>query len=269
MMLKNPRDAYYGHDPENVFLAVDERSGQTMGSCIVESKNCDTMFPQQPYHVKLTIQGENDVMDTLMGAALGRARVLCADKNVAARIYADCPPDDEKLLEMLKQYGFWDNDGVVRMSLDLPARGQYRAPAGCVLIRDALEDAAERKLFLGRWNSLFSTKNDQEWLAEFINHDNFQRLLTVAPTGMAGEIVTWTENGAGVIAFIQTARRWRGMGVAGYMLSLACDNLRMLGVRKVYADVRARTPHILHTMESFGFIQKELIRRYPGIDIAE
>lgn len=257
-----------GHEPENVFMAVDERSGQTMGSCIVETKNCDAMFPQQPYHVRLELQGDRGVLDTLLGAALARAKILCADKNVAARIYADCPPDDAELMELLKIYGFRDNDGIVRMSADIPARGQYRAPTGCVLIRDALEDLEERKLFLSRWNSLFGVKNDQEWLAEFTGHENFQRLLTVAPTGMAGEVVTWTEDGAGVIGYIQTSRRWRNMGVAKYMLSLACDDLRMQGVRRVYADVRARTPYILRTMESFGFIQRELVRRYPGIDIA-
>ena len=269
MMLKNPREIYAGHAPENVFLAVDERSGQVMGSCIVEGIDCSAMFPQQPYHVKLNFKGGSDVMDTLMGAALGRARILCAAKGGAARIYADCPADDETLLGLLKQYGFKDNDGVVRMYLNLPARGQFKPPAGCVTIRDTLDDPAERKLFLGRWNTLFASDCDQQWLSEFTGHENFQRILTVAPTGMAGEVITWTEDEHAVIGFLQTSRRWRNMGVAGYMLSLACDDLRMLGMRRVSADVRARTPHILHTMESFGFVQSELVRRYPGIDLAE
>ena len=83
---------------------------------------------------------------------------------------------------------------------------------------------------------------------------------------MAGEVVVWNAGTHGEIAFLQTARRWRHMGVAKYMLSLAMGEIGKMGHTTARADVRAKIPHILATMERCGFYQEQLIARYPGID---
>ena len=93
------------------------------------------------------------------------------------------------------------------------------------------------------------------------------RILTVSPTGMAGEILIWREEYAGVIGYIQTAKRWRRMGVGSCMLGLACEEFEKQKLFVAEANVRARIPHVLRMMEKMGFKQKELLMRYPGLDI--
>lgn len=269
MMLRNPAEEYYGFAPENVFLVVDEYTGQTVASCIIDCRDCDAMFPVRPVQVKLILDGEIEHMDTLMGAAMGRARMLCMGKNAAARIYADCAPEDEELLGLMKQYGFRDNDAMVRYARTLPSAGSYTAPAGCVVIKDKLDDPVEQKLFLDRWNSVYGVKNDMDWLAGFADHENFQRILMVAPAGIVGEVITWSEGNTGVIAFVQTSYRWRNMGVARFLMMTACNELSSLGLKRVVTDLREVTPHMPKMLDEMGFKQTRVLRCYPGIDVGE
>ena len=107
----------------------------------------------------------------------------------------------------------------------------------------------------------------REGLKEYIDRRDFVRILTVAPTGMAGEVLVWREGYSGVIGFIQTAKRWRRLGVASYMLALACDRFEQQNLYCAEANIRARFPHMLKLMGRVGFEQSELLMRYPGIDI--
>ncbi len=267
MMLRNPRDGANGQPPENVFQAVDERSGAILASCVIASEMKPTLYPGRPHQVRLEFEGGKDAIDPLVGAALARAREMCIAQKLPARIYARCAPDDEALFELLRPYGFRDNDGIVRMRKNLPVRNAFKPPTGCVVVKDALEDPQERKYFLERYNELFGVEYDGQWLREFTDAPGFLRILTVAPTGMAGEVVVWRADGFGQIGFLQTARRWRHMGVAKYMLGLACDAISEMGLRVARADVRARIPYILSTMEASGFYQETLVTRYPGVDV--
>lgn len=267
MMLRNPREGVSGQPPENVFQAVDERTGAILGACVITGELKPALYPSRPYQVRLDYEGGTEALDPLLGAALARARAMCRAENVPGRIYIRCAPGDEALLQLLRPHGFRDNDGIVRMRKNLPVRNAFRPPTGCVVVRDKLEDPQERKYFLERYNELFGTGYDGQWLRTFTEAPGFARLLTVAPTGMAGEVVLWREGDQGVLGFLQTARRWRRMGVAKYMLGLACDAISEMGLRAARADVRAKIPYILPTMEAAGFFQESLITRYPGIDV--
>ena len=70
-----------------------------------------------------------------------------------------------------------------------------------------------------------------------------------------------------MVEFFDTARRWRNLGVAGYMLKLAFEYLQSLDAWELRADVRAKAPYALHTLERAGLVQTELLERYPGIDL--
>ena len=88
------------------------------------------------------------------------------------------------------------------------------------------------------------------------------------PTGLAGEVTCWREDGGvGRIGYLHTARRWRNMGVARHLLRLAGEYFEDAGVEVVVADARARIPLLLRTLESAGFCQTSLLMRYPGVDV--
>lgn len=267
MILRNPREGMQCVAPENIFEAVEPRSGNVMGRCIVTEEFRPLMFPDRPYQVRLDIDGGDETLDTLLGASLARARALCSAQKEAARIYAGCDPADSALLDTLRQYGFRDNDGLMRLRMRLPGYIDAKLPMGCVAVYDRLEDVQEQKYFLERYNELYGSDMDMAWLSTLRKKEGFCRILTVAPTGMAGEVVVWREDNCGVVEFFNTARRWRDMGVAGCMLALACRFMKEKGCDEAVCDVRARMPIARHVLEKTGFEPDVLIMRYPGIDV--
>lgn len=266
MILRHAREPMEGLIAENTFEAIDERSGVTLCSCgIYEQENAE-LFPNRPVRIYLDIQG-NPAPDALLGAAVARAKEIARQYNVPCRIFTQVDPSDADLLTSLSALGFKDSDGLVCMRRELSAKNEIELPIGCVAVKDDLDDPIEQKYFLERYNQLYNEECDFEWLGDFRSREDFQRILIVAPTGMAGEAVIWKENGAGKIGWLYTSRKWRKLGVAHCLLDLACTEFAEDRLRCAEAEVQVRIPGMLHVMESACFRQAELILRYPGIDI--
>ena len=265
MMLRNMRDSD-GSPLENSFEAVDERSGEQICTAALEVSENAKLYPSRPLRVRIRLEGRPD--DEVFGAVLARARAVCRASGLPARVYASCPAEDEALLRFFEDFGFRDDDGQVRVrrALDNP-REVGKLPAGCVMVNDALEPIEERRFFLDRYNELFGTAHDLDWLESFIQRDDFMRILAVAPKGLVNETVVWREGNVGVIGYMQTSRRWRRMGVATEMLKYAARYFTECGLREMTGVVHVRIPGLLRTFERAGFYQDKLLLRYPGIDL--
>lgn len=266
MILRHAREPVDGQSAENTFEAIDERSGAVLGECTIYVHESPELFPSRPKRIYLDIQGD-PTPDALLGAAVARAKDLARQSALPCRIFTQLTPDNQDLMDSLSVLGFKDSDGLVCMRRELYDDAACEAPITCVLVKDRLDDPLEQKFFLERYNELFNEDYDFEWLQEFTSQKDFKRLLFASPTGMAGEIVIWTENGTGRIGWIYTSRKWRRLGVARSLLDHACAEFRAAGLISAEAEVQARIPGMLRAMESAGFRQSELILRYPGIDI--
>ncbi len=266
MILRHEREPVDGQPVENTFVAIDEKSGTVLGSSVIYADYNSTLYPARPLQVRIRLD-DTPVPDALLGATIARAREICVRAGEFSRIYVLCAPDDGALLDSLTPFGFEDNDGLVRMQRKLPAGLHFKPPAGCAVVYDNLSDPLERKYFLERYNQLFNVRHDLEWLTEFIDRRDFMRILTVSATGMAGEVLVWREDDCGIIGYIQTAKRWRRLGVASYMIALACEAFEQQDLRCAETNIRARYPHMLKLLGSAGFSQTELLMRYPGIDV--
>lgn len=266
MILRHSRDPIDGQPIENTFLAIDERSGELLGSSVIYVNKNSKLYPARPLQVRFQLEGAS-IPDSLLGATIARAKEICRLSNEFCRLYTHCTPDDDELLNALEALGFKDNDGLVKMELHLPTKHTAKAPAGCAVVYDTLNDPIEQKYFLERYNELFNTNRDIAWLNDFIDRKDFMRILTVAPTGMAGEVLIWRESYSGIIGYIQTSKRWRHLGVATYMLSLACEVFEQQNIYCAEANIRVRMPNLLKLMNAAGFEQTELLVRYPGIDV--
>lgn len=266
MMLRHAREPVDGQPIENTFIAIDERTGDQLGACTIFCDDNPNLYPGRPYQVRLQLDGPA-IPDSLLGASVARARELCAASGKFCRMYTRCAPDDDPLLESLLQLGFKDNDGLVKMQLRLPTMHDYRLPAGCTVVKDDLKDPLEQKYFLERYNQLYNTDHNFSWLQSYIDRDSFMRILAVSATGMAGEILLWRERHCGVIGYMQTAKRWRRLGVGTCLAGLACEEFSKMHLYSAEANVRARIPHVLKMMEKLGFQQSELLMRYPGVDV--
>lgn len=266
MILRHVREAVDDLPVENTFEAIDERSGAQLGGCTIYLRESEQLFPARPIRIYIDIQGD-DVPDALLGAAVARAKELARQTDRPSRIFTQLAPENDDLLASLAVLGFKDSDGLVCMRREISDVQVGEMPIGCVVVRDDLDDPIEQKYFLERYNQLFSEDYDFEWLQDFRNHPNFKRILIVAPTGMAGEIAIWQEADVGCIGWLHTSKKWRRLGVAQRLLELACAEFHEMGLRRAEAEVQAKIPGMLRTMERAGFRQAELILRYPGIDI--
>ena len=266
MILRHAREPMDGQPTENTFEAIDERSGANLGACTIFVHECAQLFPARPTRIYLDIQGD-PAPDALLGASVARAKELALQTGGPCRIFTQVEPEDTQRMTALSVLGFRDSDGLVRMRRELGDTDVGEMPIGCVVVKDDLDDPIEQKYFLERYNQLFSEAYDFEWLQDFRNREGFTRILIVAPTGMAGEVVFWREGGAGVIGWLHCSKKWRRMRVSQRLLELACAEMEAAGLTRAEAEVQARIPNILRVMERAGFRQAELILRYPGIDI--
>ena len=64
MILRNPREGSQGYAPEDIFEAVEPRSGAVIGRCCVAEEIRPLMFPDRPYQIRLDIEGDEDTLDT-------------------------------------------------------------------------------------------------------------------------------------------------------------------------------------------------------------
>lgn len=184
MILRHEREPVDAQPVENTFVAIDERSGEVLGASVIYVSYNPALFPLRPLQVRIQFDA-SPVPDALLGASVARAREICTQSGELSRIYVHCAPDDDALMEQLAPFGFQDNDALIRMRLALPADLDFKAPAGCAVVYDDLSDPLERKYFLERYNELFNVQHDLTWLSEFIDRQDFTRILTVASTGMA------------------------------------------------------------------------------------
>lgn len=266
MILRHAREQIDELPAENTFEAVDERSGAVLGACRIYVSENEQLFPARPLRIYLDIQGER-VPDSLLGASVARAKEIARQSGMPSRVFTQVEPKNDERLAALKVLGFRDSDGLVLMERALGAIGEPELPLGCVKVTDDLDDPLEQEYFLERCSQLYNEQYDQEWLEEQRAHEGFKRILIVASTGMTGETIFWQEGDHGVITWLHTARRWRRKGVAICLLQLACAEMQRRGLQTAQAEVQARIPNLLRVMESSGFQQRQLILRYPGVDV--
>ena len=120
MILRHEREPVDGQPIENTFVAIDERSGEALGSSVIYVDYNPTLYPVRPLQVRIHLENA-PVPDALLGATIARAKEICISSGKFSRIYVHCAPDDQALLSSLAPFGFQDDDGLIRMQLRLRA----------------------------------------------------------------------------------------------------------------------------------------------------
>ncbi len=268
MKIRHAEGSAFGLDIENTFVAYDDL-GDPLGEADVTEVMRDMLCPTRPHQLLIRTDCELEALDALLGAATARAMLLAREKPLSpARIFCECNPLDEKRMRVLETQGYLDDDGLVRMHRVLK-RGPIvkPAPKDCVIVRDYLIDEMESKYFIKRYNAMFSTAFDDEWLKRIKQRPNFARLLAVAPDGLAGELVTWSDGIYGVVGIIQTPPSWQRKGVASFLLEQARNYWMDRGLSEAYFDVWTRLTAAMRLAATSGFRPQGTLVRYPGIDV--
>jgi len=251
----------------NMFIAVDELENK-LGSCRIEPFDRGETLPDRPFEIRISASGEGSAVNQLLGTALTRAMMMAKEKNVNARIYAECAPGDEQKLETYAAIGLIDDDALVRMSRAVvPGPSVVRLPEGCLLISDDLSDARERRFFLERQEKLFMREKPEEWLQEITHKRMMRRLLLTTREGLAGELVCWCEQGDGVIGLVYTSPAWRRKGVGLYLMEAARQYFCQMRLKESHVDVRLKQNALVRMAASAGYRQSGVLMRLPGMNL--
>ncbi|MEA4897623.1 hypothetical protein ACH6CV_00415 [Bacillota bacterium Meth-B3] len=268
MIIRHGAEELYGQSVQNTFVAYDDLE-EELGQAVVIESHLAVLCAGRPHHLMIRTQCESEARDALIGAATARALQLARmEPGLAARVYTECEPDDENRMRALEALGYRDDDGLVRMRKHL-SRGPIvkPLPAGCTIVRDYLIDEDESRFFIERYNLTFARTRDLNWLKSLKALPNFARLLVVANTGLAGELLTWSDGDAGVVGIICVAPAWQRKGAASYLLELSRLYWLDKGLREAYFDVWTRLTGAVRLAATSGFRPEKMLMRYPGIDV--
>ncbi len=261
-------DAAPGLDVENAFVALDDLETK-IGEASVQGSMVPALCPERPHQILVRASCEAAAEDALLGAATTRALVIARQKpGVPALVYAECAPGDAARMGALMALGYRDEDGLVRTVRALRHGPIYRhLPQGCTIVRDYLADENESKYFLERYNAMFGRSRDMAWLKGLKKLPDFARLLMIAPTGLAGEMVVWSDSGRGVVGIALTSPAWQRKGVASYLMDLARLYFLDRGLTEAYFDVRTRLIAAARLAATSGFRPAQMLMRYPAIEV--
>ena len=253
---------------ENTFVVSDDNEVEIGHGDVVE-KMCDTLFPSRPHHVIVRATCEEGAVFALYGAATARAMQLIKEQpGVGARIYTELDPKDDQTLDALLSQGYQDDDGLVRMAREIK-RGPLTTglPKGCVVVKDYLLDELECKFFLERHNAMFADDVDAAWLKQIKEKPNFCRFLAVAPNGLAGELLVWTQGETGIVGIVLTPPHFQRKGVGSHLIDHARQYWAKLGCKSAQFDARIKPGGAMRLAYNCGFRPQQLLRKYPGIDV--
>ena len=266
MIIRHAINPSSGAEYENKFVAVDEKERE-LGTCLVESRFCERLFPNRPHQIVIDIDGQKAACAALLGAATAQAMLTAMRENLPARIYAPCEPDDTERIVQLNEFGYEDNDGVVRMARFIEKMPENPAiPQDVIALHDQLEDAAEAKYFLKRYNRLYDVDEPMELVEELTAQPGFRRYLLIHEDGLLGEVLVSLNGEVGTVLFIQVNANYCRRGLGTYLMELAIYMLAKRGAKRIEMDVRVRVPGIMRFLKKLGFEQYDLIQRYLGMD---
>ena len=180
--------------PGSTFVIVDDLENR-MGKSWVEVHNLAQQMPMRPFEVKLCMEADR-ALDAgscrkLLGAAFSRAIMVVSEQKENARIYAECPANDSRRLDLLSSIGLVDDEALISMRRTMD--GEIKSvgmPQGCVLICDHLADEQERAFFLQRQEKIFGRENAETWLDEICEKIGMRRMMLVHDNGLAAELGT-------------------------------------------------------------------------------
>ena len=254
---------------ENAFRVLDE-GGVTCGSAAVVEYINHALLPERPLNYYISINAHNQrAFDMLMGAAVARSLVLRRrNARMPARIYAPCPPFDAKSLRDFLDFGFQNDDAVIRMRHILTAGDHLpNPPVGCALAPVMLEEAADYDALLTRLNAYSAVAHGPEWLARLRQEPLFAVCGVWQEERLLGELVLTGYGAEGQVEMLYTHPTFRRRGVARALLAEAGRILLENGIRSLSAEVWRRTRAAMGLFEAMRFESVAPTILYPGVDI--
>ncbi len=258
----------YKKDAVNVFEAYDDY-GLLLGSACVERARQPLVLTKRPSVFTIHLQGEDEAIDALLGAATAHALFLAngAQENACVRVEMQ-PEQAEKFADKLLSLGYAGKSAVLRMQAPVPEGDvETKLPKGLTVIRDYLNDEQERGFYLERTNALFGCRRDMHWLEEMRGKEKFARVLLVDAEGVAGEMVTYMDGESAVVENLWVHPDWRRQGAASFLLDFTRQYWLDCGAADVRLDIWSRLRPAVSMAKKLGFKPVDALIEYPYMNI--
>lgn len=264
MKIVHAKEEATGAAIENAFVAM-EGYNTVLGECRVMEHSCPALLPERPHIVDIVASGTPEALDALYGAGTALAQLLARRSGKNSEIRIECEEEQRERLHFL---GYRECDALVRMRRNHQHSPVIaRLPAHCTIVFDQLADAYEARYFIERYDALFARGDGAAQLKAMQAKEGFSRTVMVAPSGLAGEILVWAEDGEGVIGHLYTAPPFRRQGVARYLLDLARRYFLDAGLQTSRMDVWQRLLPACRAASAAGFRPVQNLKEYAAIDI--
>jgi len=267
--IQHPPAAYPGIPRDNAFQILDETGVKRGSAAVVEYIN-HGLLPERPlnYYISISAQDERS-FDMLMGAVIARSMQLRGQNpGLAARMYAPCKPHDQQLLRSFMEYGFRNDDAIVRMRRILSDTDRTpNPPVGCAISPVLLENSDDAEGLLRRVNAYSVTERGMDWLYRLQQEQLFAVYGVWQEGKLLGEMVLTAYGAEGRIEMIYTRPEYRRRGIATALSAYAGQVLLRNGIRSLNAEVWRRNINALSLFETLRFESVAPTILYPGMDL--
>ena len=268
-LIQHPSNAVPGIPPENAFDVLDETGMKCGSAAVVEFVN-HTLLPERPLNYYISINAMTErAFDMLMGAVLARSMQMRElNPNLLARIYAPCKPHESGLLRNFQEFGFRNDDAVIRMRRILSDTDRVpNPPVGCVVAPVVLQDQEDYDGLLRRVNAYSVTAKSSDWIFRLQQEQLFSVYGVWQEDRLLGEMVLTAYGAEGSIEMIYARPEFRRRGIGSALIACAREVLLKNGIRSLNAEVWRRNRSAMALFEENKFESVTPVILYPGIDV--
>ena len=254
---------------ENAFQVLDDMNIQCGSAAVVEYIN-HTILPERPLNFYISVTASTErAFDMLMGASLARSiQLRWRYPDLRARIYAPCKPHDAQALRTFEDFGFQNDDAIIRMRRILSEMDKpVGAPVGCSIAPIALNAEGDLSGLLSRINAYSVMERSMDWLMRLQQDQIFTVFGVWQEARLLGELVLTAYGAEGRVEMLYTRPEYRRRGVATALLAHAGQILLQNGIRSLNAEVWRRNQRAMRLFETTRFDSVSAIVLYPGINL--
>ncbi len=268
-LIQHPPAPLPGIPLENSFQVLDETGVKCGNAAVVEYVNF-TILPDRPLNYYISINAATErAFDMLIGAALARSIALRArNPKLRARVYAPCRPHDTVLLRNFQEFGFQNDDAIIRMRRVLSNTDrQPNPPVGCMIAPIALETPEDAEGLLRRVNTYSITERGPDWLDRLRQEQLFTAYGVWQEQRLLGEMVLSAYGAEGRVEMVYTRPEYRRRGIATALIAHAGQIMLQNSIRSLNAEVWRRITPAMSLFETLRFESVSPTILYPGMDL--
>lgn len=277
LIIKHPEEDVNGNSAENIFLAYDNSNNYLGYSYVYPSFNYE-MTTTHPYNIFVDISVNNavddlhNIQDMLFNSVMERAHELRnMHRDINARIYAGCFPNQKDKLEFFLSKNFTHDDGTYLLEKDLTDFTPIHiVPDGIEIRENLLLSQDEKNDFITLCNQIFFQKLDMKRLEELAGNKLWTNFSVYSGCSLVGNIMVYEKDSIEPVGHVENLfilNGWKCKGLAKFLMDKAHEYFKSKGINKSQLEVWGANVNAMELYKTLGYYFVEEKEFYPGIDV--